>query len=310
VRTIVLLGPQRLQPTLVQAVETVGVDGPIAAVTAGWEEREDEIDELRQHLGRRVVNLKLYRRTEEAFAVDPEFFEAWHERRGRLREMLDLYRLRLDAMMRALRDLRKRKGREDLLAVERAEAIDDVRRLDAHHLAWIAEEHAEFEARWRPHDRTAIAAHRREILRIARGCGALAIAGGNVAVLLNRLSLFGIGELFDDHTVFAWSAGAMALTERVVLFHDDPPQGRGNPAVLGPGLGAVRGIVALPHAHRRIRLDRPSRLSLWAARFAPASCLAFDDGSATVWRRNRLAAVRGGVRRFTDDGKLEEVAAE
>lgn len=292
-----------------QAVESVGVDGPIAAVTAGWEERENEIDELRDHLGRRVVNLRLYGRAEEAFARDPEFFHAWQERRGRLREMLDLYRVRLDAMMRGLRELRKRQGREDLLAVERAAAIDDVRRLDAHHLGWIQAEHAAFEARWRPWNRDAIAAHRRDILRIARACGALAVAGGNVAVLVNRLRLFGIDELFDDHAIFAWSAGAMALTERVVLYHDDPPQGRGNPAVLGPGLGAVRGIVALPHAHRRLRLDRPSRLSLWAARFAPADCLAFDDSSATVWRRGRLAAVRGGVRRFTADGKLEEVAA-
>jgi hypothetical protein len=46
-----------------------------------------------------------------------------------------------------------------------------------------------------------------------------------VAVLVNRLRLFGLGDLVADKTVFAWSAGAMAVSERVVLFHDDPPQG-------------------------------------------------------------------------------------
>ena len=41
-RRVVLLGPQRLAPTLRDAIEAVGVDGPVAAVTAGWEEREPE----------------------------------------------------------------------------------------------------------------------------------------------------------------------------------------------------------------------------------------------------------------------------
>lgn len=308
-RTIVLLGPQRLQPTLVQAVQGVGVDGPIAAVTAGWEEREDEIDELREHLGRRVVNLRLYARAEDAFARDPEFFGAWQDRRNRLREQLELHRLRLDHLMHALRDLRKREGREDLLAAERAAALEDVRRIDAAQVRRTTEIRAEFDERWRPLERPAVSAHRREILRIGRECGALAIAGGNVAVLENRLLLFGIADLFADHTLFAWSAGAMVLTERIVLYHDDPPQGRGNPCVLGPGLGLVRGIVALPHAHRRLRLDRPSRLALWAERFAPATCLVLDDGAASVWRGGRLTRVHGVVRRFTPEGKVEEVPA-
>lgn len=288
-------------------MESVGVEGPIAAVTAGWEEREDEIDELRDHLGRRVVNLRLHARTEDALARDPEFSHAWQERRGRTREMLELYRLRLDSAMKALRDLRKRTGSEDLLEVERESALEDVRRIDAHHLRRMDEEAAAFAERWDPQRRDAIAGHRRQILRVARECGALAIAGGNVAILANRLRLFGIRELFHEHTVFAWSAGAMALTERIVLFHDDPPQGRGNPAVLGPGLGAVPGVIALPHAHRRLRLDRPSRIALWARRFAPAQCLALDDGGAAVWHRGRLDHVRGGIRRFDPSGRIEEL---
>ena len=41
-RTAVLLGAQRFQPTLAAAVKETGVQGRIAIVTAGWQEREDE----------------------------------------------------------------------------------------------------------------------------------------------------------------------------------------------------------------------------------------------------------------------------
>ena len=308
-RTIVLLGPQRLQPTLVQAVEAVGVEGPIAAITAGWEEREDEIDELTQHLGRRVVNLHLHARSEDVFRRDPEFFRAWQERRATRREMHETHRERLDHLMLAHRDLRRREGRSEVLDPERAAALDDVRRLDAHHVARVVQIERDFAERWRPTDRAPVAEHRAELARIAADCGTLAVAGGNVAILLNRMRLFGIVDLFAEQTVFAWSAGAMALTERVVLYHDDPPWGRGNPIILAPGFGLCRGIVALPHAHRRLTLDRPTRLRLWHERFAPLHCVAFDDGAWLIFRDGRVAATAGGVRRFGHDGRLVEFAA-
>jgi hypothetical protein len=309
VSTIVLLGPQRLHPTLVQAVEAVGAEGSIAAVTAGWEEREDEIDELREHLGRRVVNLQVHARTEDVFRRDGVLLAAWQERRAQFREMTELHRARLTPVMQALRALRDRKGREDLLAPERAAAMEDLRRLDAHRVERVAAIQADFERRWRPHERPSVAGHRAELTAIAGECGALAVAGGNVAVLLNRMRLFGVVELFAGRTVFAWSAGAMAMTEQVVLFHDDPPWGRGDPLVLGPGFGLCPGIVALPHAHRRIRLDKPARLRLWHERFAPRDCLAFDDSSWLVLRDGRPVTTAGGVRRFSREGNLVEFMA-
>ena len=63
---IVLLGPQRLKPTAATIVEELGIEGPIAAITAGWEERESEDDELAEHFGGRTVNLKLHERAETA----------------------------------------------------------------------------------------------------------------------------------------------------------------------------------------------------------------------------------------------------
>lgn len=308
-KTIVLLGPQRLQPTLVQAVEAVGSEGPVAAVTAGWEEREEEISELRQHLDRRVLHLGIYARSEDVFRRDPEFFRAWQERRARMRELQLAHRDRLDHLMLALRGLRKQTGRPEILNPERRDALEDVRRLDAHHVQRVLELQREFDERWRPFERDAVARHRREIAAIADQCGSLAIAGGNVAVLLNRVRLFGLVDLFAEHTVFAWSAGAMAMTERIVLFHDDPPWGRGNPIILAPGFGLCRGIVALPHAHRRLRLDRPTRLRLWHERFEPLQCLAFDDGAWLIFRDGEPQVAAGGVRRFGHDGHLVEFVA-
>ena len=42
----VLLGPQRFMTTAGTALRSLGVDGPVATINAGWEEREDVVDEL------------------------------------------------------------------------------------------------------------------------------------------------------------------------------------------------------------------------------------------------------------------------
>ncbi|HWE24492.1 MAG TPA: hypothetical protein VG496_11210, partial [Myxococcales bacterium] len=77
---VVLLGAQRFEPTLGAAVAELGVTGRIATITAGWQERELEDEELSEHLGRRTVNLRLHGRGEELFAADPELQAAHRER--------------------------------------------------------------------------------------------------------------------------------------------------------------------------------------------------------------------------------------
>ena len=81
-RRIALLGPQREHPSVHDAVETLAPAGRVATVTAGWEEREAEDQELIDHLGRETVNLELFPRTEEIFERDPELFGAMQERNG------------------------------------------------------------------------------------------------------------------------------------------------------------------------------------------------------------------------------------
>lgn len=304
---IVLLGPQRLQRTLGAVVEEVGVDGDFAAVTAGWEEREDEIDELRAHLDRRVVNLHLYARCEEILREDPQFATAYRERRQRLKEIDDLHRIRLDSMEKALRKLMKAPGRQDLVEPEREAAVDDLRRLDAHQRRRIADIHAEFDAEWSPGDREDVAAHRREIAAILGSCGSLALAGGNVAVLLNRLRFFDVDSFVGHVAVFAWSAGAMVCSEEIVLFHDDPPQGAGTPEIFGPGLALVRGVLPLPHASKRLRLDDKVRVKMFARRFEPLTCVAMDRGHGLMWDGKTWRSAAGGARRLTTDGDVVEM---
>ena len=113
--------------------------------------------------------------------------------------------------------------------------------------------------------------------------GAVCIAGGHVGILVNRVRLFGIPSLVGDRPLIGWSGGAMALSERIVLFHDSPPQGPGNAEVFGPALGLCRGVVPLPHASERLRLDDATRVSLFARRFRPDLCVALDAGRRIDW---------------------------
>lgn len=305
---ILLLGPQRLRPTLGTALDSLEVDGAIVAVTAGWQEREDEVEELDAHLGRGTTNLRLYRRSEEVFERDRELFEALRRRQDRLRELQDLYRLRLAHALDAAGELMRRDGDPALLEPERQSALDAVRRLDAHHVGRTLEIHAEFEARWRPGDREEVARRRRELAAVLEEASVLLVAGGHVAVLLNRMRLFDIQTLARGKAVAAWSAGAMALGERVVLFHDSPPHGGGNAEILDTGLGLHRGLVPLPHAKRRLRLGDPVRVASLARRFTPSRCVALDEGAFLRWNGTRWLAAPG-VLCLDPDGSLSEMVA-
>jgi len=276
-RRVVLLGPQRFEPCVAPALEAVGCTGMLAVVTAGWQEREAEVDELAAHVERDVVHLRLYDRAESALADDPELAEALRQRQEELQQLQELYRLRLTLALRALVDLMGRDG--PFVAEHRRDALRVVRALDRQHVGRMRRLGAAFAARWRPTDRSSIAHHRSQIRAALDRASALAIAGGHVAVLLNRLRLFGVLDLAPQLPIVAWSAGAMALGQRVVLFHDDPPQGPGQAEILDAGLAVYPRVVPLPHATRRLRLGEPARVARFAQRFAPAVCVPMDSGA-------------------------------
>jgi hypothetical protein len=284
---IVILGAQRFEPNLGSTLAALGIDGPVATVTAGWQEREREDEELHEHLGKRTLNLHLHRRAEEVFARDAELAKKHRHKQEILRHKQDFYRIRLEHELEANHVIRQRKAPPEILAEEQAASIDAIRQLDEYHLGQCARVHAEFEAEYRPLERTSVAAHRKRIAKILKECVALAIAGGHVATLLNRLRLFGVAELLSGQAILAWSAGAMAISDRVVLFHDSPPQGPGAAEVLDRGLGLCPSVVPLPQPETRLRLSDPERVSVLARRFAPASCLALPARAHVTWDGNR-----------------------
>jgi cyanophycinase-like exopeptidase len=104
------------------------------------------------------------------------------------------------------------------------------------------------------------------------------VAGGHVGVLADALHLFNIAASLRS-PVIAWSAGAMVLTDRIVLFNDRAPQGPGHPEVYGSGLSVLRNVVALPHASARLRLGDAPRMAVFARRFAPARCVLLENGT-------------------------------
>jgi hypothetical protein len=283
-KSLTLLGPQRLTPTLPEAVAAVGLDlspgqPPLATVTAGWQEREDDDADLVAALLGNTVNLRLYARVAEVFERDPELAQAHRERGQRLQDIQALYDLRLGHAIETVFELLRRSGEAWLRDDEVESALDAVRALDQRVLKLNAEVKGEFTSTWRPDEREAVGRHRDEVATLMKQSSGLAIAGGQVPTLLNRLTLLGVAEHVEDLHVFAWSAGAMVVTERIVVFQDDPPHGRPHARVFEVGLGWWPGVVALPHARRRLHLHDPVRVGLLARRFAPAVCLGLDDGA-------------------------------
>lgn len=311
--TLAVLGPQRHQPTLREMLLELGVpaDAPVATITAGWEEREDEVEELGQHLGGRAVHLSLHQRSETILRSDHELRAGVRWRTQRLREAQELYRIRLSRSLEAARELLHREpsaSGADLLAAERAAAIETLRTLDSEHAALTGRIRDEFIERWRPLERPGTLRHRAEVEGALADCPAVCVAGGHVAILLDILRLFDFPSLIGERALVAWSAGAMALSERVVLFHDSPPQGPSSAEVLEDGLGLVKGLLPLPHARHRLDLDDPRRVALLALRFRPLLCAPLDDGDRVVWSGERWRAPTG-TRRLLDAGTLTEIGA-
>ena len=298
---IILLGPQR-RPTLDGVVRSLGLgsglSGRVATVTAGWQEREPDDAELAALLGGRAVNLGLYRRWLDVQDRDPEYFAGARRLADTVAELQDLYLLRLDYALGAVYAVQRRSASGDAVP----DAVAAVRELDTGHLRRVNGARLEFFEQLAPHDRPVIAGHRAEVSAALADAAALIIAGGHVGVLAEVLHLFNVAAALNGAPVIAWSAGAMALADRIVLFHDRSPQGPGHAEVYGSGLSLVRDVVLLPHARARLLLDDTTRMAVFARRFAPARCVPLEAGT-----RIDISADGGwppGVRVLGEDGHM------
>jgi hypothetical protein len=306
----IVLGPQR-RPTVGAVVRSLVPGGPFATVTAGWQEREADDGELSALLSGRAINLGLYRRWLDVQDSDPEYAADERRLQGTLAELQDIYLLRLDYALQAVYALQSRSGRDWLLADGVTEAIAAVRELDAAHLHRVNQVRGEFFQRWQPHDRPAIAGHRAAVAATLAGSAGLIVAGGHVGVLAEVLHLFNVAAALPSQApswpVIAWSAGAMALTDRIVLFHDRSPQGPGHPEIYGSGLSVLRDVVLLPHARARLLLHDTARMAVFARRFTPARCILLDNGTRLDQRTD--GTWPPGARVLADDGHVTALEA-
>jgi hypothetical protein len=278
---IVLCGAQHAEPSLPRVLRELGVTGQVALITAGWQEREGEAG-VAADPGVPAVELALHARGEQVFASDRELADAYKARQLKLKLMQDFYRVRVEHAGQAARAVGVRSVDPELAAEEQVASLAVLRQIDRDHLERCRAVHAGFESALAPQRRRSVMRHLDELRAAIAPTSAVVIAGGHVAVLLNRLRLFAIAELAGARPIVAWSAGAMALTERVVLFHDDPPHGQAISEVLDAGLGLARDLVVLPEPRLRLRLDDAGRVSELASRYAPAVCVAVDHG-AQIW---------------------------
>jgi len=286
----IMLGPQSPHANLKHAIDSLSVKGPIVSITAGWRDSEAETEELQSSVGSPVEDLNLYHLAEEIFSREPQLHALQRERQDKLLELQRLYRIRLTPAMMAARKLMREKGESDLLRLEQRAAISQVRALDRHHLQRIAAIHQDFDRR-----RATLlipgADNLRQTLQQKMADSELVlIAGGHVAVLINRIRLFRLVDVLLQKTIVAWSAGAMVLGERIVLFHDDAPQGKRDAEVLDAGLGIVKNIIPLPQAESRLDWSSRNRMALFSRRFTPAKCCTLDSGSMIRLENDRMTA--------------------
>jgi hypothetical protein len=300
---VVLLGPQRDRNDVGLEVDRLRAGGPVALITSGWQEWEGDDGWLRDVVGGEVFNLDLYGRAEDVWAHDPALAAAHSELQQRVRLLRRAYNTRLAHEMDAWITLESMEGDPAVVDAERASALDHVRRLDRHHLDRIEDLRADFDLRMRPAERDGLRRERDAVIHAVRHAGTVVVAGGQVATLLNRLRLFDLGPVLRERPVVAWSAGAMAIAERVVLFHDSPPWGPGHAEVGEAGLGLVSGLVVLPDGRQRLRLDDAGRVGRMARRFAPDVCLSLDPGARAEW--NGRDWVGGQGDRLLDAGGVE-----
>ena len=305
----VLLGPQSPLPNLAEAVSNAGLpDGPLAVISAAWQEAEGDIDEIGNLLGRQVEDLYLYRRGEGLTAGDSELAAAARLRQDKLIDQQRMYRMRLKQLSIAARHMLNAEGDSEMIAAEQRHAIAQLRALDRHHLHRSESIWRDFNNAHNADSHPILARHAEEVGEIIDRCAGVVITGGNVAVLLNRIRLFGIDRLLDGCNLVAWSAGAMALSERVVLFHDRSPEGRRDAEVLGAGCGVIPGHVFLPNTQQRLRTGDRLRVGLLCRRFSPDSCIALDPGAELRFDAAELSYANS-VKRLKHDGRFVKMRA-
>ena len=303
------LGPQRPDIYLGSATEhLVPKDAPVAVISAAWQEAEGDLGDIQRAMDNPLHELRLYQRADTVFAKDEALTSAYRMRQDQLKGQQRLYRMRLRQLTIAARNILKIKSDPILIADERRHAISQLRALDRHHINQVSKINARFEDTFSLDNSALLTQHVGELKEELSRCEYVLITGGNVVVLINRLALFGLGPLLQGKNIIGLSAGAMVLSDRIVLFHDHLPQGRRDAEVMCKGLGLISDTVLLPDARQRIRKTETVRSSLFSRRFSPATCLTLDNNSQLLFQGGKVLQSER-VQHISREGKFARVKA-
>ena len=204
------------------------------------------------------------------------------DRQRLIRKFKKMYRMHLHALLELWQQTQD--GQDGgFFDAEEEHACQAVQNMDRHALERLDELRGLFPDLAEPWTHPSAAPYYDKIRGALEGSSGLVIAGGHVAILRNRMFFFGLRKLLAEFLsqgkpVFTWSAGAMALAEKIVLFYDDPPEGKGHAEVLDSGLGLLPAIL-LPHASERLDLSDLRRVARFSKRFSPDSCIALENGA-------------------------------
>ncbi len=306
----VVLGPQPGRISLGPGLEALDLPpGPVAAVTVGWRETEPVLKEVEQELracGREAAPLHIGERVGRVFERDAPLAEAHRALQEGLLAEERLYGARLRRAVETAHEVVRLSVAERYRDPYAEQAWHAILAADRFHVERHAELWQEFREAVGLGERPAIREQREELEGLLAGAAAVVLTGGHVAVIRNRLLLLGLADALAPLPVLAWSAGAMVLTPRVVLFHDRLPGGSARPEILGEGLSLLPGIALFPDA--RVRLDLGDRQSLaeLAGRVDPDRAVLLDPGEMVHWD-GRAWSSPDGIRLLSDDGEVGTV---
>ena len=288
----VLLGPQRFLTTAGTVVRSVAPDGPVATVTAGWQDREAADDELDEVMGGRSRNLHLYGRLSDVLTTDDHFATEALRHRDAMDELAGIYSLRLQRALDSAYAVARRPARDDIAESAFADAVRAVRDIDAWYLRAVDELYGELETAAPPESSEQIARHRHEVAELLGDATVLAVAGGHVGILLRCLRLFAVVPS-PEVPVVAWSAGRDGADRAGGALQRPRPAGRAGRGGLGPRrrAGPRRGRDAArapPAAARRPRAREGVRAAVRAGHLPAARRRHPGRASATTARCPRM----------------------
>ena len=275
----------------------------------GWRESEPvlrEVDRELEGLGRKAAPLLIGERVGRIFERDPALAEAHRALQEGLLAEERLYGARLRRALETAREVTRLTVAERYRAPYDEAAWREILAADRFH----GERHAglwqEFREAVGLDERPAVREEKAELEQLLADAAAVVLTGGHVAVIRNRLLLLGLRDALARRPLLAWSAGAMVLTPRIVLFHDRLPGGASPPEILGEGLGVLPGVALFPDASARLDLEARRSLGELARRLAPDRAVLLDPGDALSWDGRRWTAP-DGIRVLSDGGEVETV---